>query len=133
MIEVQWGAIAEGKGMGMELGKVELPALTVGAFGAIYTDTVLLYEAAGPYRQETESEEFARRCNAHDGLVEALAKFGTITPCLNCNGSGKNQHGACCRISGHAKECKCLACQWKTAYYQLEDKLNALRAAGVEA
>jgi hypothetical protein len=89
-----------------------------------------------PLRTEREQEviaaEVALRCNAHEWLVEALAKFGTITPCGNCDGSGRNQHGSCCRITGHARECKCLVCQWKTAYYRLEDKMNALRAAGVE-
>ena len=113
----------------MELGKVKANRRTVQDIA----DTWSLL-AISDHGHETDTKiaaEVAKRCNAHDGLVEALAKFGTITPCKNCDGSGRNQHGSCCRITGHARECKCLVCQWKTAYYQLENKLNVLRVAGV--
>lgn len=56
--------------------------------------------------------------NEHEEMRAELSRLralvGVITPCANCDGSGSNAHGSCCRIPGHAKECACLICQWKT-------------------
>ena len=69
--------------------------------------------------------------------AQTLVKLiGTVTPCSNCDGSGKNAQGDCCRIPGHARECKCLLCQWKDACYRNEnDCVNAKceLASAVEA
>ena len=54
--------------------------------------------------------------------------LGDITPCPNCDGSGKNSHGSCCRIPGHARDCACAVCQWKNAMYRQEAEIAALKA-----
>ena len=56
-------------------------------------------------------------------LQAALAKVGQVTPCSNCDGSGITERdSACCRIPGHARECKCLICEWKRAYYSVKNR-----------
>lgn len=57
-----------------------------------------------------------------------LDLLGPITACPNCDGSGKNAQGDCCRIPGHARGCICVLCQWKDATYQLEGELVRARA-----
>lgn len=57
-----------------------------------------------------------------------LDLLGPITVCTNCDGSGKNAQGDCCRIPGHACACNCVLCQWKNATYELEGELVRARA-----
>lgn len=59
--------------------------------------------------------------------AELEAVRGNITPCPNCDGSGRNAQGDCCRIPGHARQCKCILCQWKNACNRNENEANSLR------
>lgn len=61
-------------------------------------------------------------------LAEQLKILGTITPCPNCDGSGQNEHGSCCRIPGHARECTCTLCRWKNSRYAAETVEIELKA-----
>lgn len=60
-----------------------------------------------------------------------LKLIGEITPCLDCDGSGVNDYGSCCRIPGHARECKCVLCQWKNACQRNEKELSDAKATCV--
>lgn len=83
---------------------------------------------SGAYREESMLIESATTALAEELRIarEELAKhaqlmkvIGRITSCAICGGSGRASNGgACCRIPGHAKECKCALCQWKNAYYR---------------
>ncbi len=53
--------------------------------------------------------------------------LGDVTVCSNCDGSGKNAQGDCCRITGHARECQCTLCQWKNAHYEAEHREITLK------
>lgn len=85
--------------------------LIQGVKGEIYPCKPDIFEATYELEESPDREQRDR---------EHSARFGVITPCPNCDGSGKNQYGDCCRIPGHSKECACILCQWKNAYYKLE-------------
>ena len=88
-------------------------------------------EGAAAYHREASTSYYAGPCTAPsreafeswqageiERLTRAASVLGEITYCTNCDGSGQNDHGSCCRIPGHAKECKCLLCEWKNAAYR---------------